>query len=186
MGRDSRGVKGIDLRDGDCVVGLDVIEDEDKQQVLSVSAKGYGKRTPVAEWRSQKRGGLGLIGVKLSDKTGPLVKLRLVSPEDHLMVITDGGKVIRTRVEEIRETRRSAEGVRVLHVAKGESVVDVEPVAEGEEEPEEASEVEGDAASTLTEATSTESAPETSEAAPAESDTSETADAESEPESEGE
>ncbi|NOY92412.1 MAG: DNA gyrase subunit A [Deltaproteobacteria bacterium] len=146
MGRDSRGVKGIDLRDGDRVVGLDVIEDEDKQQVLSISAKGYGKRTPVSEWRSQKRGGLGLIGVKLSDKTGDLVKLRLVSPEDHLMVITDGGKVIRTRVEEIRETRRSAEGVRVLHVAKGESVVDVEPVAEGEEPEEAVESVEGEVA----------------------------------------
>jgi len=134
MGRDSRGVKGIDLREGDRVVGLDVIEDEEKQQVLSISVKGYGKRTPVSEWRPQKRGGLGLIGVKLSEKTGDLAKLRLVSPEDHLMVITDGGKVIRTRVEEIRETRRSAEGVRVLHVAPGESVVDVEPVAENDDD----------------------------------------------------
>lgn len=133
MGRDSRGVKGIDLRDGDRVVGLDVI-DEEHSQVLSISTKGYGKRTDVDEWRPQKRGGLGLIGVKLSEKTGLLAKLRLVSPEDHLMVITDGGKVIRTRVDEIRETRRSAEGVRVLHVAEGESVVDVEPVAEDDDD----------------------------------------------------
>jgi DNA gyrase subunit A len=133
MGRDSMGVKGIDLRDGDFVIGMDVIEEEGEQQVLTVSANGYGKRTKVVEWRTQNRGGKGIIGMDTSQRNGALVKLRLVSPEDQLMVITNGGQVIRTRVGEIRETGRNTQGVRVIRLREGEQVVDVEPVAEGEE-----------------------------------------------------
>ena len=134
MGRDSMGVKGIDLRDGDFVIGMDIIEGGGEQQVLTVSANGYGKRTKVAEWRTQGRGGKGIIGMDTSERNGALVKLRLVSPEDQLMVITKGGQVIRTRVSEIRETGRNTQGVRVIRLRDGEQVVDVEPVAEGEED----------------------------------------------------
>ncbi len=137
MGRDSMGVKGVDLRDGDLVIGMDIIEDESEQQVLTVSANGYGKRTRVAEWRTQNRGGKGIIAMDTSERNGALVKLRLVSPEDQLMVITNGGQVIRTRVSEIRETGRNTQGVRVIRLRDGEQVVDVEPVAEGEEVDEE-------------------------------------------------
>jgi DNA gyrase subunit A len=133
MGRDSMGVKGIDLREGDFVIGMDIIEDEGEQQVLTVSANGYGKRTKVSEWRTQNRGGKGIIGMDTSERNGALVKLRLVSPDDQLMVITNGGQVIRTRVGEIRETGRNTQGVRVIRLRDGEQVVDVEPVAEGEE-----------------------------------------------------
>jgi DNA gyrase subunit A len=133
MGRDSMGVKGIDLREGDFVIGMDIIEDEGEQQVLTVSANGYGKRTRVVEWRTQNRGGKGIIAMDTSERNGALVKLRLVSPEDQLMVITNGGQVIRTRVNEIRETGRNTQGVRVIRLREGEQVVDVEPVAEGEE-----------------------------------------------------
>jgi len=134
MGRDSMGVKGIDLRKGDFVIGMDIIEDESEQQVLTVSANGYGKRTKVSEWRTQNRGGKGIIGMDTSERNGALVKLRLVSPEDQLMVITNGGQVIRTEVSEIRETGRNTQGVRVIRLREGEQVVDVEPVAEGEED----------------------------------------------------
>ena len=134
MGRDSMGVKGIDLRDGDFVIGMDIIEDEEEQQVLTVSANGYGKRTRVDEWRAQNRGGKGIIGMDTSERNGALVKLRLVKPDDQLMVITNGGQVIRTRVSEIRETGRNTQGVRVIRLREGEQVVDVEPVAEGEED----------------------------------------------------
>ena len=138
MGRDSMGVKGIDLREGDFVIGMDVIENEEEQQVLTVSANGYGKRTKVSEWRAQNRGGKGIIGMDTSERNGALVKLRLVSPDDQLMVITNGGQVIRTRVGEIRETGRNTQGVRVIRLRENEQVVDVEPVAEGEDvEPEE-------------------------------------------------
>jgi DNA gyrase subunit A len=134
MGRDSMGVKGIDLREGDFVIGMDIIESETDQQVLTVSANGYGKRTKVGEWRTQGRGGKGIIGMDTSERNGALVKLRLVSPEDQLMVITNGGQVIRTRVSEIRETGRNTQGVRVIRLGDDEQVVDVEPVAEGEDD----------------------------------------------------
>ncbi|MBW2214872.1 MAG: DNA gyrase subunit A, partial [Deltaproteobacteria bacterium] len=88
MGRDSMGVKGIDLREGDFVIGMDIIEAEGDRQVLTVSANGYGKRTKVSDWRTQNRGGKGIIGMDTSERNGALVKLRLVSPEDQLMVIT--------------------------------------------------------------------------------------------------
>jgi DNA gyrase subunit A len=128
MGRDSRGVKGIDLRDGDEVVGMDVIEDEKEQQVLTVSEHGYGKRTMVEEHRPQNRGGKGIIAIDCSERNGPMVKLRLVRPDDQLVVITDGGQVIRTRVSEIRQAGRNTQGVRVIRLNEGEKVVDVEPV----------------------------------------------------------
>ncbi|MGB5811304.1 MAG: DNA gyrase subunit A [Polyangiales bacterium] len=134
MGRDSMGVKGVDLREGDFVIGMDVIEDEGLAQVLTVSANGYGKRTPVAEWRAQNRGGKGIIAMDTSERNGALVKLRLVCTEDQLMVITNGGQVIRTRVSEIRETGRNTQGVRVIRLRDGEQVVDVEPVAETDDE----------------------------------------------------
>ena len=133
MGRDSMGVKGVELREGDFVIGMDIIEEDSDQQVLTVSANGYGKRTKVAEWRTQNRGGKGIIGMDTSERNGALVKLRLVSPDDQLMVITNGGQVIRTRVSEIRETGRNTQGVRVIRLREAEQVVDVEPVAEGEE-----------------------------------------------------
>ncbi len=145
MGRDSMGVKGIDLKDGDVVIGMDIIEDESVQQVLTVSQHGFGKRTPVSEWRTQNRGGKGIIGMDTSERNGTLVKLRLVSPEDQLMVVTDGGQVIRTRVSEIRETGRNTQGVRVIRLRDGEKVVDVEPVAESEEDEETGTESETEA-----------------------------------------
>jgi len=143
MGRGSMGVRGIDLREGDRVVGLGVVEDDDAQ-VLTIGAHGYGKRTPLPEWTLQKRGGLGRIAMKVSDKTGEMVKLRLVNQEDQLMVITDGGQIIRTRVNEIRTAGRNTQGVIVIRLNDGERGVDVEPVAEHEEDAEEATEAGAD------------------------------------------
>ena len=140
MGRDSRGVKGIELREGDTVIGMDAVDDEMQQQVLCISSKGYGKRTPLMSlddegsavsdrsFKVQKRGGIGIVGMQTTDKNGRLVRLRLVDPGEGLMVITDGGQVIRTRIEEIRETGRNTQGVIVIRLKEGESVVDVEPV----------------------------------------------------------
>ncbi|MCA9533352.1 MAG: DNA gyrase subunit A [Myxococcales bacterium] len=147
-GRDTRGVRGIDLGEGDRVIAMDIVEPEPAesepatdsqatQQVLTVSANGYGKRTPVGEWRVQSRAGKGIIAMDTSERNGELVCLRLVSPDDGLMVITDGGLVIRTRVAEIRETGRNTQGVRVIRLKDGERVVDVEPLT-GEDNDEEA------------------------------------------------
>jgi len=133
VGRDSRGVHGIDLREGDRVIGMDVIGSDDKQ-VLCVSANGYGKRTPVSEWRVQGRGGIGMIAMDASDRNGEVVNLSLVSPDDQLMVITNGGQVIRTLVSQIREAGRNTQGVRVIRLSEGERVVDVAPVAERDDD----------------------------------------------------
>ncbi|MBX3273292.1 MAG: DNA gyrase subunit A [Sandaracinaceae bacterium] len=132
MGRDTRGVRGVDLREGDYVIGMDIVEGLD-QQVLAISANGYGKRTPITEWRVQSRGGKGIIAMVTSERNGPLVKLRLVRPTDQIMVVTNGGQIIRTHVDPIREAGRATQGVRVIRVAEGERVVDVEPLTEEDE-----------------------------------------------------
>ena len=129
MGRDTRGVRGIDLREGDHVIGMDVLDGDD-QKVLAISANGYGKRTPISEWRVQNRGGLGIIAMETSERNGPLVALRVVREDDQIMVITNGGQIIRTYVNEIREAGRNTQGVRIIRVGAGEQVVDVEPVAD--------------------------------------------------------
>jgi DNA gyrase subunit A len=136
MGRDTRGVRGIHLRKNDHVIGMDVIEDPEGQQVLAVSANGYGKRTPIGDFRVQGRGGKGIIAMVTSERNGPLVKLRLVKPGEQIMVVTNGGQIIRTHVDQIREAGRNTQGVIVIRVAQGEAVVDVEPVAEPEEDAE--------------------------------------------------
>ncbi|MCG8553992.1 MAG: DNA gyrase subunit A, partial [Proteobacteria bacterium] len=133
MGRDSRGVKGIELRAGDTVIGMGVIDDEE-QQVLTVSANGYGKRTPIGEWRRQGRGGMGVIAMDASDRNGDVVCLALMRPEHQLMVITDEGQVLRTMVDQLRLAGRNTQGVRVMRLGRGERVVDVALVAEREEE----------------------------------------------------
>ncbi len=129
MGRDTRGVRGIDLREGDHVIGMDILDGDD-QKVLAISANGYGKRTPIGEWRVQNRGGLGIIAMETSERNGPLVALRVVREDDQIMVITNGGQIIRTFVNEIREAGRNTQGVRIIRVGAGEQVVDVEPVAD--------------------------------------------------------
>src|SRR5690606_7651494 len=118
---------------GDQVIGMDIVESED-QQVLAVSANGYGKRTPITEWRLQNRGGKGIIAMVTSERNGPLVRLRLVSPEHQIMVVTSDGQIIRTYVHQSREAGRNTQGVRVIRVAEGERVVDVEPVQALDEE----------------------------------------------------
>ncbi|MBW1875888.1 MAG: DNA gyrase subunit A, partial [Deltaproteobacteria bacterium] len=112
MGRDSMGVKGIDLREGDFVIGMDIIEAEGDRQVLTVSANGYGKRTKVSDWRTQNRGGKGIIGMDTSERNGALVKLRLVSPEDQLMVITKRHSPPRGGASRRRRARGGGRGRR--------------------------------------------------------------------------
>jgi len=133
MGRDAHGVKGVELREGDFVVAMDVLENDDTQQVLTVSANGFGKRTPLADWRPQNRGGLGIIAMDTSERNGDMVTIRRVLAEEQIMVITNGGQVIRTRISEIRETGRNTQGVRIIRLAENERVVDVEPLAENDD-----------------------------------------------------
>ncbi len=129
MGRGAAGVKAIDLDEGDQVVGF-AATDPQRTQVLAVCERGYGKRTPLEEFRQQNRGGKGIILIDASDRNGPVVGIALVMEGDEVMLITDRGQTIRTTVSEIRETGRNAQGVKVMSVEEGERVVAIEAMSE--------------------------------------------------------
>jgi DNA gyrase subunit A len=129
MGRGTVGVKAIDVAAEDQVVGM-AVTDPERQHVLAVCEKGYGKRTLLEEFRAQNRGGKGIILIDASDRNGPVVDLKLVKDGDEVMLITDKGQTIRTTVSEIRETGRNAQGVKIMTVEDDERVVAVERLAE--------------------------------------------------------
>jgi DNA gyrase subunit A len=114
MGRDTMGVKGIELRPGDRVVGMVVVKRE--ATLLVVTEKGLGKCTDIAEYRVQKRGGKGILTLNRTDKTGNVVTLMEVLPQDEIMLITKQGIIIRSSVAEVRNTGRNAQGVRLVNL----------------------------------------------------------------------
>lgn len=120
MGRVARGVKGIKLGPDDEVVGMDVLTHN--AEVLTVTEGGYGKRTPTEEYRSQTRGGKGLINMKVTDKTGCVVGIKVVRPDQELMLITTDGIVIRTNVHEISVISRNTQGVKLMTTAENDRV----------------------------------------------------------------
>jgi DNA gyrase subunit A len=132
MGRDTTGVKGIELRDGDVVVEMDLVAETDT--LLAVTEHGYGKRTDVAEYRQQARGGTGVINVKVTEKNGPVVAIKSVADGDHLLLITEQGLLIRIAASDVRETGRAAQGVRLIDVAEGDRVVAVAKLVERDDE----------------------------------------------------
>ena len=137
MGRTARGVRGMMLADGQRVISLLAADSED-WQVLTASDGGYGKRTAIAEFRHTSRGTQGVIAMDLTEKTGfKLVAASLVTVTDGLMLITTGGVLIRTTVAEVRETGRSAQGVRLINLDEGETLSGIEKVIDNEEEVEE-------------------------------------------------
>ncbi|PRQ10163.1 DNA gyrase subunit A [Enhygromyxa salina] len=125
MGRNARGVRGMGLRKDDEVVNILVFEREEEQdiQFLTVCEKGYGKRTPAAEYRSQSRAGLGLKTIKVSARNGKVVSVIKVRESDQLMVVTSEGKIIRTPVSGISELGRATQGVRLIRLGEDEVVV---------------------------------------------------------------
>lgn len=126
MGRNARGVRGIKLDDNDEVVGMEVIPTEANDKgvlsLLSISTKGYGKRTPLNEYRTQGRGGSGIINIKVTDKIGDLVAVKLVRDGEDVIIISNVGQLIRTPVADIREIGRNTQGVRVINMDEGETV----------------------------------------------------------------
>jgi DNA gyrase subunit A len=134
MGRVARGVKGIVVGRGDEVIGLVVVGDE--AALLVVTEKGMGKRTKISQYRLQRRGGKGVINVRLSPKTGKVVSIMEVRDGDELVLITRKGIVNRQRVKEIRETGRNAQGVRVINLDSGDKLVDVTLVVSERQEAE--------------------------------------------------
>ncbi|WP_040462033.1 DNA gyrase subunit A [Haloplasma contractile] len=116
MGRTATGVRGINLDKDECAVGMDTIQDDD-QLVLSISEYGYGKLTPISEYRLSHRGGKGVKTINITDKNGKLVTVRAVTPGEHdLMIVTNKGMVIRTPIEQISITGRATLGVRLINL----------------------------------------------------------------------
>ncbi len=129
-GRNSVGVRGIRLKDADEAVSICVIRDPDREYVLSITENGYGKRTAVSEYRCTSRGGQGVANIETSERNGKVVASFTVFAEDHLMLVTNAGKVIRIRVDggdgdTIRIAGRKTQGVRLFEIDKSELVVSV-------------------------------------------------------------
>jgi len=121
MGRTAHGVKGITLHDGDSVVGMDTVKKDG--ELLTVTSEGYGKRTPLAEYRNQSRGGKGVINIKVTEKTGHVVGIKVVKPGQELMLITGDGIVIRTEIDAISVFSRNAQGVKIMRTGETDTVV---------------------------------------------------------------
>jgi DNA gyrase subunit A len=148
MGRGAHGVIGMKLAlragmpdpdskrpdERDEIVEMDVLRSKDGT-ILTVTGKGYAKRTAVEEYRLQGRGGTGIINLKVTDRTGPVVQVMEVSEDDQVMVITAFGKIIRTNVRDISILGRPTQGVRLIHLDEGDTVVAVARVAEGDADP---------------------------------------------------
>jgi DNA gyrase subunit A len=140
MGRTARGVIGMSLDEGDRIVSMEILAsgDQGSNEVLIVSENGYGKRTPVSEFRHIGRGGKGVIVMKSTDKNGAVMGARQVTPKDDVMLVSNKGQMIRTNVAGISEQGRTAQGVRLMNVTPGEKIVSFEllaesaPVANGE------------------------------------------------------
>ena len=132
MGRTARGVIGMRMQGDDTVVEMDALRSKENT-ILSVTERGYAKRTEVEEYRLQGRGGSGIINLKVTDKTGPVVKVMEVAADDQVMVITEHGKIIRTNVKDISSLGRPTQGVRLIHLEEGDSVMAVARVAEKDE-----------------------------------------------------
>jgi len=131
LGRSARGVRAITLREGDKIVGFDMIDDSNKDAyILVVTNDGYGKRVSLDEFRQQGRGGIGLIGTKFKNSQSRLASLRVVKPGDGIMIATSNGIVVRQKVDAISAQGRMATGVRLQQLEDDDRVVSVTPLVE--------------------------------------------------------
>ena len=124
MGRQAGGVNSIRLVGEDVVVGMDVIEPDDTH-VLVITRDGYGKRTPIEEYRVQGRYGQGVVTLARNEKTGPVVSMHCINEKDDILIITSGNVILRTSLEQIREIGRNTQGVKVIDLANGDEIVGV-------------------------------------------------------------
>jgi DNA gyrase subunit A len=132
MGRTARGVIGMGLDENDRVVAMEILDTQSESpfEILTVTENGYGKRTPVPDYRQQSRGGKGIITMKTTDKNGGVLGARQVLAKDDLMLVSNKGQMIRISVGGISEQGRNTQGVRLMNVAAGEKVVSIEYLAE--------------------------------------------------------
>ena len=139
MGRNARGVKGMNLEEGQSVIAMLVAEDE-SQSVLTATENGYGKRTSIVEYTRHGRGTKGMIAIQQSERNGKVVAATLVHADDEIMLITDTGVLVRTRVSEIRELGRATQGVTLISLDEGAKLGGLQRIVEND-----ASEVEDEA-----------------------------------------
>ncbi|MCC5027266.1 DNA gyrase subunit A [Burkholderia dolosa] len=132
MGREARGVRGMQLEDGQQVIAL-LVAGSEEQSVLTATENGFGKRTPITEYTRHGRGTKGMIAIQTSERNGKVVAATLVDPEDQIMLITTAGVLIRTRVSEIREMGRATQGVTLISLDEGTKLSGLQQIAEAEE-----------------------------------------------------
>lgn len=132
IGRAGRGVRGMTLENGDKIIGMQVVNDNTAATLVSITENGYGKRTKLEEYRVQSRGGRGVITIKATERNGKVVDIKLVDEDSDLMFITDCGKVLRTRVNNISTIGRNTQGVRLMVLETNERIVSVAKLAEKE------------------------------------------------------
>ena len=131
MGRNSRGVRGVSLQGDDVVVGMVVVQAE--EVLLTVCAHGYGKRTPVSDYRLTNRGGKGVINIKTTDRNGPVVSVMRVKDDDDVVIVTQNGILIRQEIEGVSVIGRNTQGVRLINLDEGDQVIDVALVVNQDE-----------------------------------------------------
>ena len=134
MGRTARGVKGITLGKQDKVVSMEVLPKDSDDTILIVTGKGYGKRTPIKEYRTQSRGGVGIITQKVTDKVGEVVAARRVTSADHVMVTTNNGQAIRMKCSDISVQGRNTQGVRMINLKPDEFVTGMALIADDDDD----------------------------------------------------
>ncbi len=132
MGRTARGVKGMTLSGDDCVVDMVVIKPG--ANLLTLCEGGFGKRTPIEEYRLTKRGAKGVINIRISDRNGPVVAVKAVQDDDELMLITSGGIMLRTDLSAVRSIGRATQGVKIIRVDEGDRLVAVAKIAPDNDE----------------------------------------------------
>jgi DNA gyrase subunit A len=132
MGRTAYGVRGLTLREGDEVVGMEIVREGGT--ILTVAQNGYGKRTELEEYRLQSRGGVGIINIQTSDRNGKVVGIAYVHDDDQVMLISQQGMILRTRAGDIRAIGRATQGVRLIEMEDGDMVVAVAKLAERDDE----------------------------------------------------
>jgi DNA gyrase subunit A len=131
MGRNARGVRGMMLDDGQSVIAMLVAEDE-QQSVLTATVNGFGKRTPIVEYTRHGRGTKGMIAIQQSERNGKVVAATLVHTDDEIMLITDRGVLVRTRVSEIREMGRATQGVTLIGLDEGSKLSGLQRIVEND------------------------------------------------------
>ena len=123
MGRATGGVKGITLKNGDDVLSMDVVSDGEPADLFMITERGFGKRTPLSDFRAQGRGGQGVIAMKTDGERGKLAGVRVVRPDLHeLVIVSNFGTTIRIDAESVSRQGRNAQGVRVMNLRSGDSV----------------------------------------------------------------